>query len=223
MDSDAPGASSGNGLGPLDSRGFFVAVEGCNGTGKSSLTDRLAADLGAQSFHFPPDFIRFKEETHLDLRVRAVARFAYYLAAALELSDLVRDSRTRSNVVCDRYLPSSMAPAVVFDRIGELELRQLAAPFMDHVLRPDLILFLSAAPLVAIERLQRRRARTGALTALGERLASDPVGFSICEEVLRSQATRLAPTVEIDTTNLTLDEVRDRAVASMVELSGMAV
>ncbi len=95
-----------------------MAVEGCNGAGKSSLTEVLARELDAESFHFPPEFIEFKETSRLDLRVRAVPRFAYYLAAVLELSDLVRDCLRHRSVVCDRYLPSSMAPVVAFDGIS---------------------------------------------------------------------------------------------------------
>jgi len=199
---------------------LLIVVEGCSGSGKSTVSEHLAAVLGACGFHFPPDFVRFRDETDLDLRVRAIPRFAYYLAAALELSDLVRDQLQYSDVVCDRYFASSMAPVVAFNQLSASDLFQLAEPFVSYLVRPDLVLLLTVAPPIGIDRIKHRARLTGKRTTLGEGLTADPEAFARCEAIVRTQAVGL-PIVEIDTTDLTIDEVRAEAISSVRQVASV--
>lgn len=196
----------------------FVAVEGCNGAGKSTVSEHLARIFGARLFHFPPEFIRYKEESDLDLRVRAVPRFAYYLGGALELSDLVRESLRHSNVVCDRYFPSSMLPAVAFDQVSERRLCEMARPFIKYIHRPHLVLFLRVTPSVGIDRILRRARITGQLKSMSRQMIRTPQAFAACDQLLRHQIHRLAPVVELDTTCLTADQVCSVATAAVERL-----
>src|SRR5437763_10665397 len=84
----------------------FLVIEGCNGVGKSTITEYLSDRLGASTFHYPPEFVSFRRDVHLDESVAPLPRVAYYLAATLHLSDLVRAQLKQSHVVCDRYLAS---------------------------------------------------------------------------------------------------------------------
>ena len=77
----------------------FVVIEGCNGVGKSTIVEYLKARTGASSFHYPPEFVSFRSDVRLDECVAPLPRLAYYLAATLHLSDLVRAQLKQGNVV----------------------------------------------------------------------------------------------------------------------------
>src|SRR5437763_17192727 len=83
----------------------FLVIDGCNGVGKSTITGYLSVRVGASSFHYPPKFVSFRRDVHLD-ELAPRPRLVYYLAATLHLSDLVRAQLTQSHVICDRYLAS---------------------------------------------------------------------------------------------------------------------
>src|ERR1043166_9852205 len=90
----------------MPSQSKFLVVEGCNGVGKSTIVKYLCARVGASSFHYPPEFVSFRREVHLDERVAPLPRLPHYVAATLHLSDLVRAPLTHRHVICDRYLAS---------------------------------------------------------------------------------------------------------------------
>src|SRR3989442_9789667 len=105
--------------------GRFIVLEGPNGGGKTTIAEYLHDHLGAAVFHFPPEFLRFREEVLLDERVPPVPRLAYYLAAVLHLGELVREGLSRGHVVCDRYLASPLALIETEGSIDEAEMAQL--------------------------------------------------------------------------------------------------
>ena len=60
-------------------------------------------------------------------------RLAYYLAATLHLSDLVRAQLTQSHVICDRYLASPLSLMIAESAIEETEARRLMEPFESYL------------------------------------------------------------------------------------------
>src|SRR6478736_4564299 len=121
---------------PLQSK--FLVIEGCNGVGKSTITEYLCARTGASSFHYPPEFVSFRRDVHLDESVAPLPRLAYYLAATLHLSDLVRAQLTQSHVICDRYLASPLSLMIGESAIEEKEAHNLIEPFGSYLCVPDL-------------------------------------------------------------------------------------
>ena len=89
---------------------------------------------------------------------------------------------------------------------------------MGHVLRPDLVLLLTVAPSAGIDRISRRARVTGELTSLSAHMIANPEAFAACEELLRNQAAQLGAVVEIDTTNLTIDQACNAAAAGVATL-----
>src|SRR5437667_12349507 len=128
----------------MPSQSKFLVIEGCNGVGKSPLVEYLSARAGASSFHYPPEFVSFRRDAHLDECLAPLPRLAYYLAATLHLSDLVRARLTQSHVICDRYLASPLSLMIGESAIDETEARRLVEPFLSNLCMPDLILLLIA-------------------------------------------------------------------------------
>ena len=113
----------------MPSQSKFLVIEGCNGVGKSTIAEYLSERAGASSFHYPPEFVSFRRDVQLDESSAPLPRLAYYLAATLHLSDLVRAQLEQSHVICDRYLASPLSLMIAESAIEETEARRLIEPF----------------------------------------------------------------------------------------------
>lgn len=186
----------------------FVVIEGCNGVGKSTITEYLSGRTGASTFHYPPEFVSFRCEVHLDECLAPLPRLAYYLAATLHLSDLVRAQRIQGHVICDRYLASPLSLMIGESAIEETEACRLIEPFASYLCVPDVTLLLTAKHSVASARIHSRSAKSGQLTPVARRMLQSEEFFQRRENASRRLAMRLGPVVELDTTNLSPEEMR---------------
>src|SRR5256714_2652880 len=189
----------------------FLVIEGCNGVGKSTITQYLSARAGASTFHYPPEFVSFRRDLHLDECLAPVPRLAYYLAATLHLSDLVRAQITHSHVICDRYLASPLSLMIAESAIEETEARRLIEPFESYLCTPDLTLLLTAGHAVARARINNRSRESGMLTPVARRMLESEEFFDKRQNACRRLAMRPGPVVELDTTNLSPEEMRNSA------------
>jgi len=189
----------------------FLVIDGCNGVGKSTITEYLSARLGASTFHYPPEFVSFRREVHLDESVAPLPRLVYYLAATLHLSDLVRARLTQSHVICDRYLASPLSLMIGESAIDETEARRLVEPFLSNLCMPDLILLLTAEHGVASARIHKRSLKSGMLTPVGRRMLESEELFHRRENTFRRMSIRLGTAVELDTTKLSSEEMCNSA------------
>jgi thymidylate kinase len=193
----------------------FLVVEGNNGVGKSTVAAYLRDRLGAMLFHYPAEFVRFRERAGLDAGVAPVPRLLYYLAATVHLSELVRESLARQPVVCDRYLAGPLSLLLAEDAIAERELDRLAAPCEPYLCRPDLTLLVTADYEAARQRI---RARTSGpdLTRVEQHVLASREFYARRETELRRHAVRLGPVAELDTSALSRQDMC-RAAWSLVE------
>ncbi len=195
----------------MPSQSKFLVIEGCNGVGKSTIAEYLSARAGASSFHYPPEFVSFRRDVHLDECLAPLPRLAYYLAATLHLSDLVRAQLTQSHVICDRYLASPLSLMIGESAIEETEARRLTEPFESYLCMPDLTLLLTAEHAVASARIHNRSLKSGMLTPVARRMLESEEFFHKRENACRRLAMRLGPVVELDTTNLSPEEMCNSA------------
>ena len=195
----------------MPSQSRFLVIEGCNGVGKSTIEKYLTARIGASTFHYPPEFVSFRREVRLDECVAPLPRLVYYLAASLHLSDLVRAQLTQSHVICDRYLVSPLSLMIAESAIEEAEARRLIEPFGSYLCVPDLILLLTAEHAVASTRISNRSLKSGILTPVARRMLESEEFFHKRENASRRLAMRLGPVAELDTTNLSPDEMGNSA------------
>ena len=185
----------------------FLVIEGCNGVGKSTIEKYLSARVGASTFHYQPEFVSFRREVHLDDSVAPLPRLAYYLAATLHLSDLVRAQLKQSHVICDRYLASPLSLMIAESAIEETEACRLMKPFASYLRMPDLTLLLTAEHAVASARIHNRSRDSGMLTPVARRMLESKEFFHKRENACRQFAMRLGPVMELDTTNLSPEEM----------------
>lgn len=189
----------------------FLVIEGCNGVGKSTITEYLSARAGASTFHYPPEFVSFRRDAQLDERLAPLPRLAYYLAATLHLSDLVRAQLTQSHVVCDRYLASPLSLMIGESAIEETEACRLVEPFLSYLCMPDLTLLLTAEHAVASARINNRSRESGKLTPVARRMLKSEEFFHKRQDASRRWAMKLGSVVELDTTNLSPEEMCNSA------------
>jgi len=185
----------------------FLVIEGCNGVGKSTIEKYLSARVGASTFHYQPEFVSFRREVRLDECVAPLPRLVYYLAASLHLSDLVRAQLTQSHVICDRYLASPLSLMIAESAIEETEACRLMKPFASYLRMPDLTLLLTAEHAVASARIHNRSRDSGMLTPVARRMLESKEFFHKRENACRQFAMRLGPVMELDTTNLSPEEM----------------
>ena len=195
----------------MPSQSKFLVIEGCNGVGKSTIVEYLRARTGASSFHYPPEFVSFRRDVHLDECLAPLPRLAYYLAATLHLSDLVRAQLTQSHVICDRYLASPLSLMIAESAIEETETRHLIEPFESYLRTPDLTLLLTAKHAVASARINNRSLKSGMLTPVARKIVESEEFFRKRENASRRLAMSLGPVVELDTTNLSPEEMCNSA------------
>ena len=191
----------------MPSRSKFLVIEGCNGVGKSTIVEYVSGRVGASTFHYPPEFVSFRREVRLDECVAPLPRLVYYLAASLHLSDLVRTQLTQSHVICDRYLASPLSLMIAESAIEETEACRLMKPFASYLRMPDLTLLLTAEHAVASARIHNRSRDSGMLTPVARRMLESEEFFHKRENACRQFAMRLGPVMELDTTNLSPEEM----------------
>src|SRR5262245_48233878 len=189
----------------------FLVIEGCNGVGKSTITEYLRARVGASTFHYPPEFVNFRHEVDLDRCVAPRPRLIYYLAATLHLSDVVRAQLRQSHVICDRYLASPLSLMMGESAIQETEACRLVEPFLSYLCTPDLTLLLTPEHAVARARINSRSRESGKLTPVAQRMLESEELFTKRQDASRRWAMRLGPVLELDTTNLSPEEMCNSA------------
>ena len=195
----------------MPSQSKFLVIEGSNGVGKSTIVEYLKQRTGAVSFHYPPEFLNFRREVRLDESLEPLPRLSYYLAATLHLSDLVREQLTRSDVICDRYLASPLSLMIGESVIEEENVRRLVQPFLAYLCLPEITLFLTSSYPVACGRIRSRTTKSGTLTPVAQKMMESENFFRERNEAGRRWSARLSPMVELDTTDLSSQQMCDAA------------
>lgn len=134
-------------------RGVFIVIEGLDGVGKSTVAAMLAARLDAKLVSTPPPSVaearRLLEPVYESY---PLARMLWYASTGAAVSeDVERLVRAGTSVVLARYFLSTLVYARV--RGAKVDLAELS----DHMLTPDLTVYLFARQAVRAERMRRRK------------------------------------------------------------------
>lgn len=184
---------------------LFIVVEGLDATGKTTLTKSLAAQYQAEPLKCPPqltaELLGDNVRAHFDGREPTVRR-AYYRAANLLASEqaLRMIKEHGKAVVMDRYWPSTVA----FSHDEGLLDQWMDGSYPPELLVPDLLILLTVDEEARVRRLAGR----GAPATLEEESIAAQQAYR--DGILT--AYRRFEVVEIDTSELTADEVLQAAL-----------
>lgn len=163
------------GHGPTLERGYFIAIEGIDGSGKSTLSKKLAQGLKAMRLKvlatkapggtMTGDMIRSLIVTNTNLEWSATAELFMFLADRAEACEkLIKPALDQKKVViCDRFTGSTLA----YQGYGRSRDVDFIARMEEQArggVEPDLTLFIDIPLETSIERAQRRNARLGTET-----------------------------------------------------------
>lgn len=183
---------------------LFVAIEGLDGTGKSTAADRLATTLSANgvpavSLHTPLEpFASLRD--YISATNNVDTQFHFFLAAVHDASQKIAALLKETTVVCDRYLFSTVA----YHRARGATMLAGAETF--SVLQPDTTFYLT----VDDEGVRRTRIDARQEHRPGDELLR--TSGSLLERI--DLEFRTFPSlIIVDTSRLTVDEVVKTMIA----------
>jgi len=141
--------------------GYFLAIAGNIGVGKTELTNRLSAELGWLAYYEPVIQNPYLDAFYADMRRWSLHLQIYFLSERFKAQ--VEISRSPLPFIQDRtiYEDAEIFARTLFEQgsMTEVDHRNYTALFdvmMAFLRPPDLILYLKASPGVLMERIARR-------------------------------------------------------------------
>src|SRR5262245_36722925 len=142
-------------------RGYFLAIAGNIGVGKTELTNRLSAELGWLAYYEP-----VIENPYLDPFYRDMTRWSFHLQIYFlseRFKAQVEIGKSALSFIQDRtiYEDAEIFARTLHDQgsMTDVDYRNYVSLFecmVSFLRRPDLILYLKASPEALMERIARR-------------------------------------------------------------------
>jgi thymidylate kinase len=132
----------------------FIVIEGIDGSGKSAVARLLAERLGASCYETPPPpFTCIRH--HIDTNASVEVHHLFYLAAVLHASDEIRVLLRTQDVVCVRYVMTTVVYHSVLGSTLQLDVESLP------LVEPDYTFLLHVTDEAERQRrIEQRRLKT---------------------------------------------------------------
>jgi deoxyadenosine/deoxycytidine kinase len=141
--------------------GFFLAIAGNIGVGKTELTDRLAAELGWKVYYEPVIQNPYLDPFYKDMERWSFHLQIYFLAERFKAQ--VKIGKSGEAFIQDRtiYEDAEIFAKTLFEQgsmteVDYLNYLELFHCMTDFLRPPDLIVYLHASPDTLMERIARR-------------------------------------------------------------------
>jgi len=177
----------------IGSKYKLIVVEGIDGTGKTTVAHRLARAIGGKYIRTPPPPFDSARQ-YVDKQGSLDTRFLFYLCSVSYASDVIRRELTRRDVVCDRYLGSTIAYHRALGLRLDWNMEELT------LVAPDYAFLLEVSDeSERMKRIRRRRRITA-----GDRLLED-------EQLRKRMVSEFErfKWIKVDTAKRNADEVVD--------------
>ena len=167
---------------------MLITLEGTDGTGKSSAAKILADSLGFKFASTPgPEYMPVRKFA----AANKYSAYHYYLSSCYYVSDMAG----KYDIVCDRYIHSTLAYNWPFDR----EIPDDIFGYFEGLRKPDRSFLLCASDDTRRGRMSDRKSKGGIISALDR----DFDGQKKAQDVYM----KLPGLIHVCTDNMTLDDV----------------
>ncbi len=167
---------------------MLITLEGVDGTGKSSAAKMLADSLGFKFASTPgPEYLPVRKFA----AANKYSAYHYYLSSCYYVSDMAG----KIDIVCNRYIHSTLAYNWPFDR----EIPDDIFGHFEGLRKPDKSFLLCASDDIRRERMSCRKKNGGIISELD-------YDFELQEKAQRVYA-RFADLIHVDTDSMTLSDL----------------
>jgi thymidylate kinase len=171
---------------------MFLALEGGDGTGKSTIASRLSQAFDFEAYATPPQkYKKYREE--VDRTSTPIEHYNFYkesiIDASQEISQLIDEGK---HVICDRYWISTLTYHEVMGVSVDTQ-------DFERIIKPDLTILLVTTPGEQIKRMVTRGMSAGDRRMLDKQQ-------EISTRLFQNLILNNSPFVTIDTGRFSVDD-----------------
>src|SRR3989344_928106 len=129
----------------------FIVIEGVDGAGKTMTAKSLERDYNFRYHATPPEGYK-PIRGYISEHASPISRLLYYMAGNIDASINIEKTLREQDVICDRYLFSTIISHSLRENIKWQETFKLIIPFQNYLIIPVQTFLLDVEPEEQIKR-----------------------------------------------------------------------